>query len=404
MTLPTALQAPLLFLGCILLLSACQQSSGPKDQAETQASSSAEQQEANPLLLFVGTYTEQESPEGKSEGIYVYEMNPSTGELTLQSTASGIKNPSFLAVHPNGQYLYAVSEIAGNDTIEGGLVYAYRFDPATRQLQQINAVSSHGSAPCYISIDATGRFVAIANYGGGNVALYPIGEDGALQAASSVIQHEGKGPTQRQEHPHAHMIIPGPQNNYFYAVDLGIDQVLLYALDANSGTLRQTNNNTKVTPGAGPRHLTFHPDQDWAYLVNELNGTVIACRRDAASGALTPFQTISTLPEGSQDGACADIHVTPSGQYLYATNRGAHNSIAMYSIDQTSGELKLIGHQSTQGETPRNFAIDPSGKFLLVANQNTGNIVTFSLDSASGKLTDTGIETKVPKPVCIQFL
>lgn len=405
MLLKSALQTVIFLSGFALLFSACQSASENQDASEQAETSSVESQTEQPLLLFVGTYTEGDaSAENKSEGIYIYEMNPSTGELKHQSTASGIMNPSYLAIHPSKQYIYAVSETGGNDSIDAGLVYAYRFDQNTKQLHQINAVSSHGKYPCYVSVHPSGNFVAVANYGGGNVALYPLSKEGALQKASSVVQHEGKGPTSRQETPHAHMITPGQQKDYLYAVDLGIDKVMLYEVDTEAGKLIKTDKNTQVASAAGPRHLTFHPTQNWAYLVNEINGTIAAHKVDPANGALTHFQTISTLPQGSSEGACADIHVTPSGKYLYASNRGQHNNIAMYTINQESGELTLLGHQSTKGETPRNFVIDPSGTFLLVANQNTDNVITFKIDHATGKLIDTGIETKIPKPVCLKFM
>ncbi len=354
-------------------------------------------------LLLVGTYTEKEPHvDGKAEGIYLYAMDTATGKLQHISTARGIKNPSFVAIHPNKQYVYAVSEIAGNDTIDTGLVYAYRLD-SSRQFTQINVVSSEGTAPCNVSVDPSGKFAMAANYGSGTVALMSIGADGALSPASSV-KHEGKGPTARQESPHAHMVIPHKSSD-IYAVDLGIDQIKHYKLNEGAKKLEPTPSNTAVAPGSGPRQLTFHPTQPWAYVINELSGSVMAFKVNE-DGALKQFQTITTLPDTieSKDAGSADIHITPSGKYLYASNRGSYNNIAMFAIDQTTGQLSLIGFQSAKGKAPRNFAIDPSGTFLLVANQDTGNVVTFRIDASTGKLIDTGVETAIPTPVCLQFI
>ncbi len=403
MTIRPTIQTLVYLCVFALLFYACQNPSNNQEAAENQDTLSMNAQNNNLLTLLVGTYTEGDAAaKDKSEGIYVYEMNPATGELQYKSTAAGIKNPSYLAVHPSNKYVFAASETSGNDTIKTGLVYAYEFDKSSKKLNMINAVSSEGTGPCYVSVHPSGNFAMTANYGSGSVALYPVANTGKLEKASSVDQHQGKGPTDRQKSPHAHMIIPGKNQDFIYAVDLGTDEIVVYKLDADK--LVNTNKNTKLPGGAGPRHLDFHPEKDWAYVVNELGGTVTALKLDPSTGSLTTFQTISTLPEGAIEGACADIHVTPSGKYLYASNRGEHNSIAMYAINQETGELTLIGHQATKGETPRGFVIDPSGKFLLVANQNSGNVVTFKIDEATGKLIDTGFETEIPKPVCLKFI
>lgn len=355
-------------------------------------------QKQEPVWVYIGTYTRTEPHvQGKAEGIYIYEMNPATGALTHVITSPATENPSYVAIHPNGKWLFAVNELGQ------GRVSAFKLDKERKQLSFLNSVSSHGSSPCYVSIDKSGKFVMTANYGTGNVALYPINEDGSLKEATSVFQHEGSGPDPRQKGPHAHMIRTGNDDKLVYAADLGTDQVVTYKIDAARSVLNKVS-EYKAKPGAGPRHIAFHKNKKWAYIVNEINGTVEACTVDSKTGALTRFQDITTLPQGETGKAgCADIHITPDGKYLYASNRGNINNIAMYAIDENSGSLKILGHQPVGGRTPRSFAIDPTGTFLIVANQDTGNIVTFRIDSNTGKLADTGMEVKVPTPVCVRF-
>ncbi len=355
-------------------------------------------QKPKPVLVYIGTYTRTEPHvQGKAEGFYIYEMNPSTGALTHVLTSPRTENPSYVAIHPNGKWLYAVNELGD------GQVSAFTIDKGKKQAQFINAVSTHGNSPCYVSIDKSGKFVMTANYGTGNIALYPINSDGSLKEATSVIQHQGSGPDPRQQGPHAHMIRTGNSNDLIYAVDLGTDRVTTYKLDPTKASLNKVS-EYKAIPGAGPRHVEFHKNQKWAYIVSELNGTVEACSVDAKTGALTRFQEISTLPAGeTRKAGCADIHVSPNGKYLYASNRGEINTIAMFTIDANSGKLSVLGYQPVKGRTPRSFAIDPTGTFLLVANQDTGNIITFKIDPSTGKLVDTGIEAKVPTPVCVRF-
>lgn len=352
----------------------------------------------NPVYVFIGTYTQKEPHvDGKAEGFYIYEMNLTSGELTHFATSPFLINPSYLAVSPEGKYVYAV-----NETGEGK-ISAYKVDKEKKQIELINSVSSQGNSPCYISFDKTGKFIMVANYGSGTVALYPVNNDGSLAEATFTGKHEGKGPTDRQTSPHAHMIRTGINNPFVYAVDLGTDEVITYKLDTKNKLLVKTQ-AYKSKPGAGPRHIDFHPNSKWAYVVNELNGTIEACNVDAKTGALTNFQAISTRPAGeTRFAGCADIHISPSGKFLYATNRGEINNIAMFSVDEKSGKLKAIGHQPVKGKTPRSFAIDPSGKFLLVANQDSDNMVVFEINASDGKLTDTGIEARVPTPVCVKF-
>ncbi|MEN8250250.1 MAG: lactonase family protein [Bacteroidota bacterium] len=352
------------------------------------------------IILFVGTYTETEA---HAEGIYVYKFNTETGALTYSSTSPKIINPSYLAVHPSKEFVYAVNETGGEGDDITGSVSAFKVDPVTAELSLINQVSSGGDWPCHISIDATGEFALVANYGG-SVSMFPLKEDGSIGKTNSIIEHQGSGPTDRQKGPHAHMIITSRNNNLAYAVDLGADQIFSYKIDTTEKELIPVEPGTNLVPGTGPRHMTFHPELNTAYVINELSGTITGFNVDV-SGGLSEFQTISTLPEGSEEfAACADIQIHPSGKYLYASNRGKVNNIAIYEISTSDGSLKLRGHQSTFGNGPRSFVIDPAGAYLLVANQNTSNVFTFKIDPQTGLLNDNPVETKTPTPVCLKFM
>ncbi len=345
-------------------------------------------------LVFISTFTS-----GSSVGIYVYKMDTVSGELSFICSSEQTSNPAYLAVHPNKKWVYAVNENSS------GTISAFRFDSVQNKLEFINSVSSEGNGPCYISIDNTGKYVLVANYNSGNITVCPINTDGSLSSYTDMNQHSGSGPVAgRQDGPHAHMIIQAP-NNFIYNTDLGTDKIMIYNLDTLTGKLSSTGYDEPSDSGAGPRHIEFHPNNKWAYVVCELNGTVEAFNLNNATSEFTWFQTISTLPAGvTAEAASADIHITPDGKYLYASNRAENNNIAMYSINQSSGELSLLGHVSAQGTTPRNFAIDPSGKFLLVACQKSSMINTFSINSNTGFLTYTGIQVSVPNPVCLKFV
>ena len=353
-------------------------------------------------LLFVGTYTDG----GKSQGIYLYQMDIATGALTFTGISAKTQNPSYLVIHPNRKWLFAVNELGSNDGKYIGTVSAFRIDLEKKQLEYINTVPSNGNYPCHISVDQAGRYVMVANYGNGSVSVYPINKDGSLAYASCIDQHKGKGPnTERQEGPHAHMITQGFDARFVYNTDLGIDKILIYKLDQTTGKLISTDYDANSKPGAGPRHLAFHSNRNWVYAINELNGTIEAFAIDKLTGALKRFQIMSTLEAGdTRYPGSADIHITPNGKFLYATNRSDVNNIAMFSINQETGELTLLGHRPVKGQTPRNFAIDPSGTFLLVANQNSSNVLTFRIDPVNGLLTETGQETSIPSPVCLKFL
>jgi len=355
----------------------------------------------NEILVYIGTYTH-----GESEGIYVYRMDKSSGALEFSSKATGVENPSFLAIGPQQRYLYAVNEIGQFAGKPSGAVSAFSIDPETWELTFLNQQSSHGTAPCHLCVDKTGQFVLVANYGGGSVCVLPIQDDGSLGEASDFIQHEGKSVNpRRQESPHAHSIIMGPNNQYAFAADLGLDKIMIYQLDLTSGKLKPNDEPwAAVKPGAGPRHFDFHPNGKYAYLINEIDNTITAFTYDETNGTLNEIQAVPTLPEDFTDTShCADIHVAPSGKFVYGSNRG-HDSIVIFAIDEATGRLTFVDHESVRGQNPRNFAIDPTGTFLLSANQSTDNIVTFRIDQQTGKLTPTGQVTEVPAPVCLKMI
>ena len=381
----------------LLLVVAC---SGSKKE---QPISTLDAEMLDELILFVGTYTQKEGHvDGKGDGIYVYRMDPLTGALSYVSTSPPITNPSYLTVHPNRKYLYAISETGGEGPEQSGNVVAFNIDPTTSKLTSINQVSSGGDWPCYISVDYDGQFAFVANYGG-SIAMLPINEDGSLEAASSVVEHQGSGPTSRQEGPHAHMIIPGFDNQQIYAVDLGADKIFRYHLNPETQALEPMDNAVDMEPGSGPRHLALHPKQKVVYAINELTGTVTAFQIND-DGMLEIFQSISTLADGIEaDAASADFQVHPSGGFLYASNRGEVNNIAIYAISAQDGSLELVGHQSTFGKGPRSFVIDPSGTYLLVANQDTSDVYTFKIDKSTGLLGENPIKTSIRTPVCLKF-
>jgi 6-phosphogluconolactonase len=353
------------------------------------------------LTLYVGTYTS-----GKSEGIYLYRMNLSTGELRHFSTIKGIVNPSFLAIDPQRRHLYAVNEVSDFKPKPAGAVSAFSINQQTGDLTFLNQQTSLGGAPCHLMVDRTGKYVLLANYEGGNVAVLPVQHDGSLGAATDMVQHQGASVNvQRQQGPHAHCIMLDRANRYAFAIDLGIDKIMIYRFDAVRGKL--TPNQApwvSLKPGAGPRHFVFHPDGKFAYVINELDSTITAFTYASARGTLRAVQTTSTLPGGfSGANDCADVQVSPSGKFLYGSNRG-HDSIVVFAIDERTGKLQYVQHEPTRGKTPRNFAIDPTGTYLLVANQDSDTIHTLRIDPVKGKLTPTGLMAEVPSPVCLKLI
>ncbi|MEP6819421.1 MAG: lactonase family protein [bacterium] len=351
------------------------------------------------LLVYVGTYTT-----GKSEGIYLYRLNLASGELKHVATTSGVINPSFLALAPSRRYLYAVNEVEEFAGRKSGAISAFAVDQTTGQLRLLNQQASLGSDPCYLDVDAGGRFVLIANYTGGNVSVFPVQRDGRLGAVTDMKQGKGSSVNrERQEGPHAHCIVLDPANRFAYSCDLGTDKIMIFRFDARLGKLLPVEPPwVQVKPGSGPRHLAFHPSGEYVFVLNELDSAVTAFARDRRKGSLKELQTLTTLPAGfTGTNTCADIHVSPDGRFLYCSNRG-HDSIAFFKIDGRGG-LTAVGQEPTGGMTPRNFAIDPTGAFLLVANQKSDNIVVFKIDQKTGRLSPTGHVAQVPSPVCLKF-
>lgn len=356
-------------------------------------------EKSNDIHLFIGTYTNT-----GSKGIYLYKFNTTSDSLNFVNATEDVVNPSYLAVASSGNYLYAVNEINDFDTLKSGSVTAFEIDKETKSLSVLNRISSGGAHPCYISIDADSKFILTANYTGGNIASAAINNDGSLGEIIDAAHHSGSSIVSgRQDAPHAHFVTLDPQNKFVYAVDLGIDKVMIYKFE-NGKLIPNEPAFVALSPGAGPRHMVFHPTNNYAYVITELNNKIYAFKCDRLSGSLTEIKNYSTLPLDF-DGVsyCADIHIHPNGKYLYGSNRG-HNSIVIFSIEQDSGQLTLIGHESTRGDWPRNFTIDPSGKFLLVANQKSNNITVFRINQSSGELEFTGITETVPVPVCLKFL
>lgn len=336
--------------------------------------------------VYFGTYT------GKvSKGIYQCEMNLKDCSLSAASLAGETSSPSFLAFHPNKKFLYAVNE-------DKAAVSAFAIDAKTGNLTFLNSQPSQGGAPCHLVVDPTGKNVLAANYSGGSCICLPIEADGKLGRATSFQQHQGKK-------KNGHSIHVDKANKFALCCDLGLDKVIIYAFDAGKGSL--TAHGAFDTPkGAGPRHFAWHPDGKTAYVNGESDLTIIACAYDADKGALTQKQVLSTLPKDMvrKGGSTAETVVHPSGKFVYVSNRDPYNSIAIFSIDPKTRELTAVGHQGMGVKTPRNFAIEPTGQFMLVANQSGGNVIVFQINQASGELTPTRASVQVPTPVCVRFM
>jgi 6-phosphogluconolactonase len=363
--------------------------------------------QAGEVPVWFGTYTNAKTG---SEGVYVSRFDTATGTLTKPVLAGAAKNPSFLAMHPTLPVVYAVSEVAGADGKPTGGILSFTIDDRTGMLTKKNEQPSGGPGPCHVSVDRTGKVVLAANYSGGSVICLGLGSDGSLRPVVSgtpggFIQHEGKSVNEkRQEKPHGHSIYPVPDGRFAISCDLGIDKVLVHALDVAKATL--TPHGFGATkPGAGPRHFALHPSGRFGYSVNELDLTVTGFAFDPAAGTLTEFQTLSTLPADVTDRtgfSTAEIVAHPNGKFVYASNRG-HHSIAMFSVDEATGRLTFTGVEPIRGKTPRNFVLDPTGKFLLAGGQDSNTVTVFAIDQTTGRLTFTGQSLDVPSPVCIRF-
>lgn len=368
---------------------------------------------AHDQLVYIGTYTGAKNAKVESKGIYVFGFNSESGKLEPMGLAGEVKSPSFLAIAPSRKYLYCVSEApVGTATpakpATGG-VSSFSIDKDTGKLTLLNQESSEGSGPCHVSLDHTGKTLLVANYGSGHVASLPVKDDGSLAKAATVYQHEpaSKANPKRQEGPHAHSINVDESNKFAFAADLGCDRVFIYKLNAAEGKLTPNAPAFGTVPaGGGPRHFAFHPNGKHAYVCNEMTCTVTAFEYDAARGALTEKDTVSTLPDGvavEPKFSTAETQVHPSGKFAYVSNRG-HNTIAVYSVDASSGKLKLVQNAPSVVETPRNFGIDPSGKWLIATGQSSSNLAVFAIDASTGKLNPTGQILEVGSPVCVKFL
>lgn len=347
-------------------------------------------------LVFVGGYAAAGQP-----GLHAFTFEEKTGALAALGSFAGVTNPSFLVVHPNQPWLYAVSETSQSDGAPGG-VWAFSFEREPFAIRARNQQPSGGDWPCHLQLDATGKWLFVANYGTGSASVLPILADGSVGERSDHVQHSGSGPDkQRQEGPHAHSTTLTPDNGYALIADLGLDQVVIYEFDAALGRLT-VHGQMQARPGAGPRHLAFHPNGRMLYVANELDSTVSACEYDAIKGSLREVQTLETLPPGAPENTVADIHISASAGRLYVSNRG-HNSIAVYGVDK-DGELTRLAVPACGGNWPRNFALAPDGRFVLVANQYSNEVCVMPLEIGAGEIGAPVARVAVPGAACIQFL
>lgn len=347
--------------------------------------------------FYIGSYTSANRP-----GIYAFTFDSLTGELTSQESFAGITNPSFLTIHPNKRWLYAVSELSQQQDGASGEVWAFRRIHETGNIEPINHQGSGGDSPCHLTIDATGRWLLTSNYSSGSVSVLPILTDGSLGEMTALIQHHGNGPnTKRQEGPHAHSTIFSPDQRFVIVADLGIDALKIYSFDPTVGRLHP-HTHTPTLPGAGPRHMAFHPNSKYLFVANELDNTVAVYDYDATNGKLQARQTITTLPPDAPENTVADIHITSTGDLLYVSNRG-HESIAIFQVE-TNGHLTPLAIRSSGGQFPRNFAIAPGNRFLLIANQHSDEVVVLPTQNAPEALGDPIARATIAGASCIQFV
>jgi len=359
---------------------------------------------AEDIRVYVGTYTR-----GESKGIYSFTLDSETGMPSKPNLAAELVNPSFVAISPDQRFLFAVNEVSEPSKPGGrgvGGVTSFKLDKATGELNKINSQVSGGGAPCHLCVDASGANVLVANYTGGSVACLPVQKDGTLGEVTSLMQHAGSSvDPRRQKGPHAHSVNLDAMNKFAMVADLGLDQILVYELDAvNHQLLPNSPKYVETGKGYGPRHLSFHPDGNYVYSNNEMTSSVTAYSYDSEAGVLKPLHTVPTQPAGDEhpNNSTAEALVHPSGKFVYVSNRG-HNSIAIFHVRE-NGMLTAAGHTSTQGKIPRNFGITPSGEFLLAANQDSASVVVFRIDGKTGALTPTGGKVEIPNPVCVRFL
>lgn len=357
------------------------------------------------FLVYFGTNT---NAKNGSKGIYVARFNSASGELTQPELAAEVGNPGFLAIHPTKKYLYASSSITLPDGKKGGGISSFSIDLKTGKLTPINHASSVGAGPCHVNVDQTGKLATLANYGSGSVASYAIRDDGSVSEVVSFFQHEGSSiDPRRQSGPHAHSVNFSPDNRFAFACDLGLDKVLIYKIDPTTGKMTPNEPAFAKTPaGGGPRHLAFHPSGKFVFVNNEMGMTETVFAYDAEKGALTEVETVSTLPEadrGKTVFSTAETLAHANGKFVYVSNR-THDTIAVFTCDSATGKLTLIQNVSAEGKIPRNICLDPGGKWLIAAHQDSGTAALFKVDQDSGKLTFTGTKVNVPGSICVRFL
>jgi 6-phosphogluconolactonase len=355
---------------------------------------------AQKYIFYVGTYTVH-----GSKGIYAYRFDSATGKSASLGLASESANPSFLAIASSGKFLYAVNENSKFNGQPTGAVSAFAIQPKTEELALLNQVSSRGEGPAHIALDRSGKYALVSNYDSGNIAVFPLLQDGRLGESTAFVQHKGSSVNpQRQEGPHAHAAVFSPDNRFAIVADLGLDQLLVYRFDAAQGTLGSAPQIVRAVPGAGPRHLVFDATGRYIYVINEMQSTVVTYAYDAANGALSELQIVSALPKGfAGTSTAAEIEMHLSGKFLFASNRG-DDSIGVFAVDRKDGTLTPVEIDSSGGKTPRNFALDPTGAWLLAANQDSDDIVFFRVDPSTGHLTRSGQVLHVPSPACVRFV
>ncbi len=347
------------------------------------------------MFVYFGSHSK-----GPNIGFSVAHFDTDTGKLTTPVLLQEAVAPAYFMIHPDGKHLYTCNSDPGSS------VSAYAIDPATAKLTLLNEKPSGGGEPCYVGLDRTGRYLMVANYGAGNIAVFELRSDGSIGERTAFVQHTGSSINrERQTQPHAHTIRVDSRNRFVLVADLGVDKLFVYRFDQKTGALQPNDPPfATVTPGSGPRHLAFGKNDRHVYLINELSSTIARFGWDSKSGLLTPFETVSTLPKDFHGtSTCAEVLMHPSGKFVYATNRG-HDSVAVFSVDARIGRLSLIQHVATQGKTPRNCEFDPTGKWLLVSNHDGNNAVVFRIDPKTGRLTQTGEPVAVPSPFCERFL
>lgn len=351
------------------------------------------------MKILAGTYTQ-----GKSEGIYQLSFDPATGAVANEGLVAKTAQPSFLIASGGGEMVYAVNETDTFNGRAGGGLSAFRWSENRESLTLLNEQNTEGAHPCYLSLSPGGRFLSVANYTGGNAVLFQLADNGALLEGPVIRQHSGSGPNAaRQEGPHAHCTAWRPDGRYLYVVDLGIDKVIAYSFNEDTGALGAGSTAIEVAGGSGPRLLAFHPDKKLAFLVNELSCTVLSMSYQDDSPAFSVIQEESTLPAGfKEENSCAHIQLHPNGRFLYVSNRG-HDSIAAYTVS-ADGKLNRIEIEPARGQHPRFFTISPDGQHLLVANRDSDSVVVFRIDQENGGLEPTGMKAEVYSPVCLQFV